>query len=306
MDRRLKIIEFVGICLICPFIFWYVGFNTYLNFASKEHFISIFVLLSLLYVNYKFLYQKLYARQRIWLYCLLSASSVLLSGFLEISFVDKNVTNYVPEYLKNASPELQRFLLTVYVVIQHFGFLLYTFFINQLKTSMRELRQQQDYIRQTSNIIYARDTNYQLIQIPVPQILFCKQERSVCNIYTIDGQCYRRNCSMSDLKTLIGDKLCLRISRNMLAIYQYILSYTENSICISASSKEKELSLPLSNTYKEEALQNLQKYFEFKETQNNSSLSFITPNQYVAEGSRIEPETSNIDSKTTITSIQNK
>lgn len=269
MRDHLRIIDIVGICLICPFIFWYVGFNQYLVFGSLEHFLSSLVLISLLYLNYRLLYPRLYARDHIWAYCILSAASVLFSGFFEISLVDGDVSNFIPDYLADLPSHLQRFLLAAFVVIQHFGFLLYTFFINQLKTSMRESREQQDFIRQTSNVIYVRDKAYQLCHLAVSQILYCQQDRSVCNIFTTDGRCFRRNCSLSEIAELLGDKVCLRISRNIVIMYAYAISYTEDTVCISESSSNRTLSFPLSNAFKEDVHLKLNRYFEMKDKNNS-------------------------------------
>ena len=215
----------------CAITLWFYARNSYLRpFSGSffKEFISGFVLLGSLYINYFLLYPKFYQKHQ-YAYWIALVLIAVTTGLVDFGLAKKNI-------LFSAAGAIQivgtfNFFSKIYflIIFRNLSFNFFPFLLRERQHLKKSLEKEVKVVYRTVRMldVIDKDCNIQLVNID--DIFYCHQQRNFTEIYTVQNTKHTRLGSMKHLEQLFGDDF-VRITPTVLVPFRYIKKCTGETV----------------------------------------------------------------------------
>lgn len=250
--------------------------------ALYKELISGSIVILICFLNYFILYPHLYERRKIVSYILFSFVSAVAAAigeevlvYTQISIIIKsiNVLSFRGYFV----------YLTIALSLRNLCFLTVFFIIKLAETKYAENNDINLSLIRNNHLIVAKDVKNKTITIHISDIAYCQQIENYAYLFLTDGRCFTRYCSMRSLADDLGAECAVRISRNLIAMYAHIHSFSQNTVCVHTYEGIK--GFEITESFREQALTQLKKH----------NLHTISTSEKIIDSQNIETITNNHD-----------
>ena len=254
-----KILMHLVFCIIMLFFF---GFNSCLRPvaypALYKEYITGFIAIITIYLNYFLLFPKLYICRKYSSYWILTLCSVILSGCLEMLLVFPQLYKIYINYL-NRHVMIESFIMNFFhVTFRNGGLVLFAYAVNEIQWLRKQTVEKENIIRTQYSLLDVKNEKHRTLFINTNDIYYCIQERNNSVILLMDGSQFVRYSSMNSLEKLLGEKEFVRISRNVIVPILQIKQWNKKTLTLNKVSGFIEpVSFNISEIYLESVINRL-------------------------------------------------
>lgn len=218
-----------------------------------KEYLSGIAVLALFFSNIFLLFPLLYEKGRPSLYFLWSALSVVAAFLVEMLLV---VPDVFPDMAARFSFRAAlSYMITdgIYVFLRDCAFVAFAFALKAAHYYRRLHKEMESFLMEESRRIEVvkNDKSGLRITVPVSSIAYCEHHQNYTYAHLVDGSSAYRYGSFKDIMGLLCPKYAVRISRNILVVYENICSY--NSTGAVVRSEPENVLLSFSQSFQREA-----------------------------------------------------
>ena len=245
--------------------------------AFYKEWLSGGIVLSLCYLNYFVLYPRLYAHRRFLAYILATIMSVIMATSIEVMLVYPQICDFVNR-VNDLSLQEYFTIMTVLIFLRDACFVVFFFLFNLLETAYKENKDVIVLLQNTNELMVVRteDKENALVTVRLADIAYCQQNENYAYLYLADGTKVYRNCSLKSLYEQLTPSRVVRISRKVIVFYRHIVSYDNCSVYVNVSNNDTPIGLEITNTFRQQALQLLNKHCLAANNQQAKPISEVT------------------------------
>ena len=245
--------------------------------AQYKELVAGCILLLLCSLNYFILYPYLFERRRYLFYVLATFFSIVLATFLEVVLVYPQICDFIVR-INYVFPQKYFTVMTVLIFLRDACFVVFFFLFNLLESAYKENKDVIVLLQNTNELMVVRteDKENALVTVRLADIAYCQQNENYAYLYLADGTKVYRNCSLKSLYEQLTPSRVVRISRKVIVFYRHIVSYDNCSVYVNVSNNDTPRVLEITNTFRQQALQLLNKHCLAAKNQQAKPISEVT------------------------------
>lgn len=280
-DKSLLILKSVALTCFSVIVLLFFRYYSLLRpvtcGAFYKEWLAGCIVLALCYLNYFILYPHLYEKRRPLVYVLAIVFSAGVATSLEVMLVYPHVNDFL-NMINDISSKEYYTIMVVSLFLRDLCFAFFFFLIKLLETAYDENKDVNALLQNTNHLLLARtvDKEKVLLTVRLEDIVYCQQEENYAYIYLADGTKVCRYCSLKSLYELLTPLRAVRISRKVLVLYPYIVSYDNNAVYIGLPNNEVSVGLEITDAFRQHALPLLKYHCAFVEKRKTETVSEIT------------------------------
>ena len=208
---------------------------------------SLLLIVGIVYGNIFLLVPQLWNKGKKWLYVLTFLLAVLCTAGLELLMCKEIVAQKVLPYTDLHTYRMYLFDIFVSLSLRNGSFLMFSTLYVMYKLKSRTVRQREKYIStHTENIVLFFSDECK--EVTVTEIVYVEVRKRDITIVTDTG-IYPQNKIFSEFEKLLPPGSYLRISRQVVVMYNHIIRYTPQYVYLMHQGKEVCLTYRHSSTY---------------------------------------------------------
>ncbi|MBR6064084.1 MAG: LytTR family transcriptional regulator [Bacteroidales bacterium] len=253
--------------LFCAAVLWFFANNSFLRpytrMPLKESVLALFLLGSL-YLNYYFLYPKLFHKYP-YIYWLMVVLIALIVTLIDLAVAYPQIVLYNEEVIQLVGPFNFFSVIVLFVSGRNLSFNFFPYLLRERKHYRQSMNNEVRVVYRDVRKLDVTDKDNNIRLVDIDDIFYFHQQGNFTEVHTVQNKKYTRYGSMRHLEQLFGEEDFIRLTTIVLVPFRYIESCQGDMVVMQKMPWENEpTAFKLETKTKEEIAQRILKSLQSK------------------------------------------
>jgi len=256
--------------LLLNLTFWIIILYIFINYSFLRPFciqnpykeiLNVVFILIFVYFNYYVLIPQLFLKGKNLLFFIFAIISIFLTAAAEFYLVEYDI-KLCCQYI-SSEKEYHAYLGEIFILLSaRDTFFLVLFFLFKIYRNVEEslIIKQKIFANEMKQIVVSISANEEII-LAIKDITYIESQKNKTFIHLINGKIYSQYSSLVDMEEILPNELRLRINRSTIIMFKYIISFTDELVCIKTDLEGAMKTFRITERERENSLKELTNYF---------------------------------------------